>query len=102
MRVHSKFFTMYSLPLDGLPKFFSYPRTSLLGLSVSKKVGNAVQRNLIKRRVRSLFKNIHLEKERVIVFVAKAGIAQLKYKDLKQQVLACLYRKTKPLVMRHA
>ncbi|WP_260320645.1 ribonuclease P protein component [Helicobacter gastrocanis] len=92
MRTQRAFFAIYSLPLEGLPPFFGTPRTSLLGLSVSKKVGKAVQRNLLKRRVRAILSHARLEKQ-VIVFVARAGISSLSYAELKQQILACLKRK---------
>ncbi|GLH58175.1 ribonuclease P protein component [Helicobacter ailurogastricus] len=102
MRTQGAFFAIYSLPLEGLPPFFGRPQTSLLGLSVSKKVGKAVQRNLLKRRVRSIFTNARLEKKQVVVFVAKTGIASLSYLELKQQILACLKRKSpsKPALRR--
>ncbi|BEG57606.1 hypothetical protein NHP21005_12940 [Helicobacter sp. NHP21005] len=92
MRAHRAFFAIYSLPLEGLPPFFGNPKTSLLGLSVSKKVGKAVQRNLLKRRVRTILSHTPLEKQ-VVVFVAKAGISSLSYTELRQQILACLKRK---------
>ncbi|CRF49469.1 Ribonuclease P protein component [Helicobacter heilmannii] len=92
MRTHRAFFAIYSLPLEDLPPFFGNPKNLLLGLSVSKKVGKAVQRNLLKRRVRTILNHVHLENQ-VLVFVAKAGITSLSYLELKQQILACLKRK---------
>lgn len=63
----------------------------LLGLSVSKKVGKATKRNLIKRRVRSLCRS-HLQilTNYAMVFVAKNGIIEISYKVLEQDFLTCL------------
>ncbi|OBV29918.1 ribonuclease P protein component [Helicobacter sp. CLO-3] len=60
------------------------PAPSLYGLSVSKKVGNAITRNLIKRRARVLIR----ESSRIalgfrIVFVAKEGIVKLSFAEFK-------------------
>jgi ribonuclease P protein component len=50
---------------------------SRLGITVSKKVGNAVRRNRIKRQVREQFRKnkSHLPKGYDIVFIARKGIA---------------------------
>ena len=55
-----------------------------LGIVVSKKVGNAVKRNYMKRRIREFFR---LHKDRLpsssdIVVVAKKGIPYVAYRDV--------------------
>ncbi|WP_258552752.1 ribonuclease P protein component [Helicobacter fennelliae] len=67
--------------------------TSKLGLSVSKKVGNAVKRNLIKRRIKALFQEFEKTLSLIgcrIVFVAKEGVYLLSFQDLRKNILDCL------------
>ncbi|GAD18343.1 ribonuclease P protein component [Helicobacter fennelliae] len=64
-----------------------------LGLSVSKKVGNAVKRNLIKRRIKALFQEFEKTLSLIgcrIVFVAKEGVYLLSFQDLRKNILDCL------------
>lgn len=73
---------------------------SLYGLSVSKKVGNAITRNLIKRRARVLIR----ESSRIahgfrIVFVAKEGIVKLSFAEFKgayEEMLGFILGKIQP------
>ncbi|PAF53312.1 ribonuclease P protein component [Helicobacter sp. 13S00482-2] len=90
-RRYSKYFTLYFLGLDSRSPLLQNRENEddfLLGLSVSKKVGKATKRNLIKRRVRSLCRE-HQEifKNHAMVFVAKNGIIEIPYKVFQQDFL---------------
>ena len=63
-----------------------------IGLVTSRKVGNAVERNLAKRRLREIFRtNKHkLTPGLDIVFILKPQIKLTGYSELKKTVLDCL------------
>lgn len=79
-RVYARCFVLYLLRRQDT-NFF-------LGLSVSKKVGNACQRNLIKRRFRSLCA-LHISELTGIslIVVPKQGILDLTYQEMQQEFL---------------
>jgi ribonuclease P protein component len=61
-----------------------------IGVTVTKKVGNAVQRNRVKRLVREVFRR---ERARFplgcdVVFIAKDGAPDLRYDDVLAEVPA--------------
>jgi ribonuclease P protein component len=65
-----------------------------LGLSVSKKVGGAVLRNLLKRRIREIFRHnqarIVLGVEIVVIPRKEAG--ELSYQELEKRILTLFER----------
>ncbi|WP_205588360.1 ribonuclease P protein component [Helicobacter vulpis] len=93
VKKHHGVFMLYCLPLEPSHEKFLGMHGLLLGLSVSKKVGKAVQRNLIKRRVRAIFQRLPLPCPQAVIFVAKIGIEQLDYATLRAHILQCLAQK---------
>ena len=60
-----------------------------VGLSVSKKLGNAVTRNQIKRRIRHIIQNAKgsLEENIDFVVIARKWVETLGYADMEQNLL---------------
>ena len=64
------------------------------GFTVTKKIGNAVQRNKIKRQIRHILTNLLVDKSdnpitlkgKDIVFVARKGIASYSFKELSRDI----------------
>ena len=73
-KLHTKHFLVFFAPriqaIPSLPDTLSFAR---LGVTVTKKVGNAVVRNRVKRRVRELFRRVvgDLPRSIDLVVVAK-------------------------------
>jgi ribonuclease P protein component len=79
-------FVLYVLPT-------SAPR-SRLGMAVSKRVGGAVVRNRVKRRLRELFRRHKslLCPACDVVFVARQGAAEASLEEYTRQFLMLLHR----------
>ncbi len=74
VRFQSPHFVLYAGSLD------SEQARSRLGVTVSRRIGNAVARNRVKRRVREIFRQVirdELPAGTSIVVIARAGAAAL-------------------------
>ncbi|MEE8354085.1 MAG: ribonuclease P protein component [Dehalococcoidales bacterium] len=65
---------------------------SRLGFSVSKKVGKAVVRNKVKRRLREILRPVPLRPGRDIVFIARPAAATADFTTLRDAALELLSR----------
>ena len=64
------------------------------GISVSKKLGNAVYRNKYKRRIRNIvdnYKKIYINKQDYIIILRKSG-TEKKYNELKNDFFELMNR----------
>ena len=65
-----------------------------VGFSVSKKIGKSVVRNKVKRRLCASFAEIskNVDKSYNYVFIAKDGLSELTYQDIKQNMIELIKR----------
>lgn len=78
-------FVLKALPngVDGISRF---------GFSVGKRIGNAVQRNLVKRRTRESVRQISVKEGWDIAFIARSGSRGATYGKLDSSVRKLLHR----------
>jgi ribonuclease P protein component len=65
---------------------------SRVGLVTSKKVGGAVERNLVRRRLKEIIRPISLKPGTDLVFIARSSAAKAQFADLKISVKGLLRR----------
>lgn len=61
-------------------------------ISVPKKYGNAVERNLIKRRVRSAVRNLEIKNHLDFFIIIKTTAKNLSYEDISAEINSILKR----------
>jgi ribonuclease P protein component len=69
------------LMMKALPNELDHHR---YGLVVGKKVGGAVERNRVKRRLRQIMRQTAVKPGWDIVFIARSGAAEITYARLKE------------------
>ena len=83
---HGKSFANRNLVMYILDNKSDYTR---VGNSVSKKVGNAINRNKIKRRIRESYRlniDTNIKCGYDIVFIARVAIKDVDYKDIEKSM----------------
>lgn len=60
---------------------------SRVGIVTSKKVGGAVDRNLIKRRLKAIFQQVSLQNGWDVVVIARHAACEVPFIELKASVL---------------
>jgi ribonuclease P protein component len=65
-----------------------------LGITVSKKIGGAVQRNKVRRRLKEIYRlnEVNLNKGYDVVIVARVNSKTAKYSELEASVISILKR----------
>ena len=59
------------------------------GITFTKNIGNAVTRNKIKRRIKSIIDNNQniYEKNKTYIIIAKKSVLDINYKDMEQELI---------------
>jgi ribonuclease P protein component len=69
-----------------------------VGISVSKKVGNAVVRNKIRRQMKAiLFKQLNFEEKRDLLFIIKSDYLLHSYQSVEQEVVKHFIKIRRPI-----
>ena len=70
----------------------SYAKDYKVGFSVTKKVGKAVVRNKIKRRLKEIVTKFqdNIAPKHTLVFVAKPSIVDIEFLEIQEQVVSLL------------
>lgn len=84
--------TAYRAKLISVHAFSSEAGSPRLGLSVSKKVGNAVARNVVKRRLREIFRSQlpEIREELDFVISARPAASEATYEELETEFCKAL------------
>ena len=82
-----------SLSVGGLSFKYTRRQPSAVGFIVSKRYGNAVSRNLFKRRCRALFHHLFIKHNAGIALIIKPNVANISYSQIECS-LGILYEKT--------
>lgn len=87
VRIHGRFMTVFVVPNDS--------SRSRLGVAASRKVGNAVQRNRVKRVAREIFRRHKVDAGLDIVIVPRREMLDAPFASLEADYLAALDRRSR-------
>ena len=92
-KVHTDYFSIFASKNFFKPKFKS---NLLISFVMKKKIGNAVKRNKIKRRLRNIIndaiKSININFNYSYLFIAKKNIYDVKYGIIKSSIFKDLIK----------
>jgi ribonuclease P protein component len=73
--------------------------TVKIGFSVSKKIGNSVTRNKVKRRLKEIVRELipRIKNNYSYIIIAKPGIEDAEFQKIKENVIA-IFEKSNKLV----
>ena len=87
-KIHSKYFSIFAAKNFYKPR---YKDNLLISFVMKKKIGNAVKRNKIKRRLRNIIndavKTINMDLNYSYLFIAKKNLYNGNYKMIKESIL---------------
>ncbi len=94
VRYSCRFFTFLSAKISSEENIIARKNAALVenpifyGFKISKKYGNSVKRNLLKRRLKNIYLKFFQQNysKISIIFIPKHQIKELEYKDLENEV----------------
>jgi ribonuclease P protein component len=89
VRAHGKTWVCESVVLKAIPNGLSWNR---YGFVTSKRLGNAVERNRIKRRLREVVRSAPTRDGWDVVLIARSGAKTVDYQQLYSAVMRLLRR----------
>ena len=83
-------FAPISKPSANFQQFSVEDRHIHVGFKLSRKTGNAVKRNLLRRRVRALLREANVQEGFACIFIARHGVTTLPYPILREEFGKCV------------
>tara|TARA_B100001093_G_scaffold501509_1_gene553263 strand:- start:411 stop:776 length:366 start_codon:yes stop_codon:yes gene_type:complete len=102
-RANIKYVTL-SLIIQSAPNSILGNRAPRVGFTASKKIGNAVNRNYAKRRMRALIsrQSDTLDEATDYVVIARQAIIVKKFSDIEGEMIGAIHALNKKMLLRKA